>query len=431
MALLRRLLHGKRGNIAVAFAFTAAALVFLIGMGIDYTSAVVREDQLNADADAAALAALRPSLLTQSDAAAIAVATDTFNAQASAVSGITYDAKSVKVTASDTTNGTKVKRTITVSYNAASKNAFMGVLGKPSIAISGSSQATASAAPNIDFYLLLDDSPSMAIAATPAGINTMVAHTPHQGGCAFGCHQKNPAADNLGNPGGIDNYALARQLGVTLRIDLLRQAAQDLMTTAQQAATSNGAQYQMAIYTFDVGFNTIQSLTSSLTLARNAAGTITMLEVDHNNWLTSSVNNQDADTDYDNAMTRINAVMPAPGNGTNAAGDTPQEVLFFVTDGVEDEMAGGVRKEQLMDPARCKTIKDRGIRIAVLYTSYLPLPTNAWYNQHIASFQSQIGPTLQTCASPGLYFEVQSGGDISAALTALFEQAVITAHLSK
>ena len=29
--------------------------------------------------------------------------------------------------------------------------------------------------------------------------------------------------------------------------------------------------------------------------------------------------------------------MPTPGNGTNVAGDKPQEVLFFVTDGVEDE----------------------------------------------------------------------------------------------
>ena len=64
----------------------------------------------------------------------------------------------------------------------------------------------------------------MAIAATQAGINTMVANTPTQGGCGFGCHEFDPAADNLGNagnPGGEDNYALARNLGVTLRIDNL------------------------------------------------------------------------------------------------------------------------------------------------------------------------------------------------------------------
>jgi hypothetical protein len=66
--------------------------------------------------------------------------------------------------------------------------------------------------------------------------------------------------------------------------------------------------------------------------------------------------------------------MPYPGGGTRIAGDTPQEVLFFVTDGVEDEIVNGSRVQSLMDPSYCTTIKNRGIRIAVLYTTYLPLP---------------------------------------------------------
>ncbi len=49
----------------------------------------------------------------------------------------------------------------------------------------------------------------------------------------------------------MDNYALARSLGVTLRMDLLRQAAQNLMTTAQNTENANNAQYRMGIYTFD------------------------------------------------------------------------------------------------------------------------------------------------------------------------------------
>ena len=84
-----------------------------------------------------------------------------------------------------------------------------------------------------------------------------------------------------------------------------------------------------------------------------------------------------------------------------------------------------------MDPGWCTTIKNRGIRIAVLYTVYLPLPTNSWYNNHIASFQANIGPTLQSCASPGLYTQINTGGDISGALSSLFEQAVQSAYVSK
>ena len=76
-------------------------------------------------------------------------------------------------------------------------------------------------------------------------------------------------------------------------------------------------------------------------------------------------------------------------------------------------------------------MKNRGILIAVLYTAYLPLPTNSWYNQWIAPFQSQIGPNMQSCASPGLYFQVTTDGDITAAMQALFEQAVATARLKQ
>jgi hypothetical protein len=316
---------------------------------------------------------------------------------------------------------------------------------------------------------LLDSSPSMGIAATPTDIATMVANTQYQCdsppsggptcGCAFACHESHPSGESYcnastcglsgtGNPGGEDNYALARNLGVTLRIDNLTTATQSLMTTAQADATEDGAAYRMAIYTFDVNFNTIQTRTSSLSLAKASAANIQQLEVYSNNWLTSGNQNNDEDTNYDNAMNSINGIMPAPGNGTNKLGDSPQEVLFFVTDGVEDEYQVPTlnpttdtvgRQQYLMNSNTdyCTKIKNRGIRIAVLYTEYLPLPTNGWYvnfdnsGNGISSFQSQIATQLQTCASPGLYFEVESGGDITAAMSALFQTAVKTAYLTQ
>jgi hypothetical protein len=121
--------------------------------------------------------------------------------------------------------------------------------------------------------------------------------------------------------------------------------------------------------------------------------------------------------------------MPTPGTGIMGA--TPQEVLFFVTDGVEDEMVNGQRVQSLMDPSWCTTIKNRGIRIALIYTTYLPLPTNSWYNTYIAPFQANIGSTLESCASPGLFFEVNTDQDISDAMTQLFDSAVQTAYLKK
>jgi hypothetical protein len=397
-------------------------------MGVDYTSATTREEQMNAIADAAALAAVTPAMMAQTDSASIAAAQNTFNSQVSALTGVAYNAASGLTV---TINDTITTRTVTVSYTATSQNAFPNVLGVAGITLGGAAKAVGGLAPNIDFYLLLDSSPSMAIAATQAGIDTMVANTSPQGGCAFGCHESDPGADNLGNPNNEDNYALARSLGVTLRIDNLRVAVESLTSTAQATETQNHANYRMAIYTFDQQVTTIATLTSNLSEAQSEAGNITLLEVYKNNWLTNTNDNSDTDTNYDSAMTALNTTMPTPGNGTNAKGDTPQEVLFFVTDGVEDELVNGGRQQSLMNNGWCTTVKARGIRIAVLYTSYLPLPTNAWYNTYIAPFQAQIGPTLQSCASPGLYYEVQTGGDITGALNDLFQKAVQTSYLSQ
>jgi hypothetical protein len=113
-------------------------------------------------------------------------------------------------------------------------------------------------------------------------------------------------------------------------------------------------------------------------------------------------------------------------------------VLFLVTDGVDDEVSAscsqplnGTRCQQPFNTTMCTTVKNRGTRIAVLYTAYLPLRTNSWYNSWIAPFQSQISPNMQSCASPGLFFSVTTNGDITAAMTQLFNTAIATAHLTQ
>jgi hypothetical protein len=106
--------------------------------------------------------------------------------------------------------------------------------------------------------------------------------------------------------------------------------------------------------------------------------------------------------------------VPNPGNGTNQNGDKPQEVLFIVTDSVEDEESGARLQQAINDLGAapggkststnwCTTIKNRGIKIAILYTDYLAVPANSWYETYIAPIQSDIGPALQACASPGLF----------------------------
>lgn len=431
MSELRRLRRDEHGSMALTMGLMAVPLLFAVGAGVDYGTANMSKAKLDAVADTAALAAVDHQNITSTPAAAQTVSQTMFNAEAANLPNVSVSNLSATVT--DSATG----RTAVVSYTATKTNLFMGLFGFPTTTISGSSTAQAGLTTNIDFYLLLDNSPSMNIAATSTGIATMVANTTAQGGCAFACHESDPAADNLGNPGGVDNYTLAKNLGVVTRIQNLATATQALMSSAASMEGSNNQQYQMAIYTFNgSGLNTIQLLTSNLTNAENSAANINVEEVYSNNYLTKTNNNNDTDTDFESAMSAINTIMPLPGTGTPAS--TPQEVLFIVTDGVDDEISSscsqtldGNRCQQPFNTTWCTTVKNRGIQIAVLYTEYLPLPTNSWYNDWIAPFQSQIGPNLQSCASPGMFFTVTTDGDITAAMQILFQQAVAAARLTK
>ena len=241
---MRRFRRDEGGTVAMMMGLTAVPLIFAVGAGVDYSASSVAKSKLDAVADTAALSAVDHQAITGTAAAAQTTAQTTFNAEAINIPNVTIS--NVTATVTDSTNG----RTSVVNYTASRTNLFMGIFGYPSTTVTGTSTAAAGLTTNINFYLLLDNSPSMNIAATSTGINAMVAATSAQGGCAFACHESNPSADNLGNPGGIDNYALAQKLGVVTRIQNLASATQSLMSTATASEGTNTQQYQMAIYTF-------------------------------------------------------------------------------------------------------------------------------------------------------------------------------------
>jgi Flp pilus assembly protein TadG len=549
----------QRGQVALIFALAVVMLVIAIGMGIDLWQAYATKARLQSALDAAALAIASTDRQLYSQAALTQRVQDYFAANyptsALGTPGLppgTPGPATPTMGPTTACDGTPVGNIVNVCGSAWVPTTFMRIIGVDNLSVTTVGQAQASA-PYINFYLLLDSSPSMAIAATPTGVSTMVANTSAQSGCGFACHEYNPSADSLGNPamassatcnppigypsGGEDNYALARCLGVTLRIDTLQQAVSDLMTTAQNSETTNNIadEYQMAIYTFDLNFNTIQTMTSNLSTAASAAiNNIQMLEVYSNNVKLNTVlvttgkttngsqtlsnlasttglavgqvvigagipqgatvsaksgssvtlssaatatatgvsvtfgtttNNSDADTNYLNAMTQMYHLMPIPGEGTGAPGDTPREILFFVTDGVDDEavascptagaqpyvVCSGNRQQAAMDPTTCGYIKGNNIMIAVLYTEYDALPTNTWYMDNVSPYNQPAPPAspdlttdhttgiasqLFNCATTlpngtTLYTKVASGGDISGALSQLFTTAVNAVFLSQ
>ena len=407
--MLRHFAHHDGGSAGLLFALAFIPMTLAVGAALDYGMANKAKAKLDAAADSAALAAVDRQTMTVNAAGAQAVAQNIFSSLTSGMSNLTINSASANVT------DIGLSRSVVVSYSASSPLHFMSLAGMSSLAIKGQATAVSGMSTYIDFYLLLDNTPSMGVGATPGDVATLVNHTPDQ--CAFACH-------DLSNPNNY--YNLAKTLNVTMRIDVVRQATQQLMDTAI-ATAAQPDQYRMAIYTFGssaatAGLTSIAALTSDLKSAKNAAANIDLMTVNGQN------QNNDQDTNFDGIFPAINSAIPAAGAGTKT---TPQKVLFFVSDGVSDENLAGKRTIAPINLSLCSTLKNRGVLIAVLYTTYLPLPTNAFYNQNVKPFINNIGPTMQSCASPGLYFEVSPTQGISAAMTALFQKAVQSARLTK
>jgi Flp pilus assembly protein TadG len=184
------------------YALVAPVLVFAGGAALDYGRAAQIHTKLNAAADAAALAALTPAMLQQPSGVAQTAAENMFNGLTDNIPGLTANATQVTVTV--TAGATSLIRNVSVTYSSSVNTIFAQVLGKSTLPLSGVSEASAQAPPNIDFYVLLDNSPSMALPATQAGITQMQNLTTKQitGGCAFACHQAstNANSDTEGNP---------------------------------------------------------------------------------------------------------------------------------------------------------------------------------------------------------------------------------------
>ena len=169
----------------------------------------------------------------------------------------------------------------------------------------------------------------------------------------------------------------------------------------------------------------------------------------NNRHLVSGDSNSDMDTYLDSDLSSMNSTMPAPGNGTNNSGDSPQEVLFIVTDALNDDTPSRTYAPMDWSGTNCTAIKnrghpDRGALHHLLSRDQRELvPATRWCRRCRPGCHPACRPSrqrrwartrwrwrLQQCASSGLYYQVSTDGDISSALQTLFQEAVATARLT-
>lgn len=417
MSLLRKFIENRSGNYTMMMGLLALPLFGAVGIAVDYSQATRVRSLLANAADAAALGAVSRGSPTYKHGGVFTAdwteqdakndALNLFNAFIVGKTGFTLD----EVTATFDRVGTDI--TAEVNFSAKVPMSFMRLFGHDYVPITGSSSSSIRTSPFIDFYMLLDNSPSMGVAATPADVTTMVNNTSDK--CAFACH-------DLSNANNY--YKLAKTLNVTMRIDVVRQATQQLFTKAEEARVHSD-QFRMGLYTFGkdattLGLTELISPTVNMDQAKTAANAVDLMSIPYQNY------DNDQQTDFDKTIIALNSKISTPGSGSGTS--DRQKVMFFVSDGVGDsykpssctKKTTGGRCQEPIDIKSCDVLKARGVQIAVLYTTYLPLPTNSWYNKWISPFADEIGTRMSECASPGYYFEVSPTEGIAEAMEALF-----------
>jgi Flp pilus assembly protein TadG len=450
MGRVRHLYRDRAGNVAVAFALVATLLIIAAGAAIDFTNFMARKTQVQDAADAASVgsvstnsAGYQAGVAMTSDgpiSASDNPSTAIFNAN----KPTSPDLSNVQISAQMARSGTTISDAVSVS--GVFNTTFLQMVGIKTLQINVASNASATTPPYVNFYMLLDNSPSMGLGATTSDITALYNAT----GCGFSCHTTNDPSE--------DYYAVAKTLGVNMRIDVVRQATNNLMQTANATANTNNSPTEFQVDVFDFGtaaytspaLNNVTaglgsnggSLVSTQVAANQgnalttAINSIDLETVPSNNYAyqtpvaQGSVSNNDEDTNFNYMLTQLASIIGTGGNG--AAPATPQKVLFFVTDGMVDMNNNGSRQMGGLNTSYCTTLKNQGVTIAILYTTYLPssINTDPWSETNAVPLLPQIAPALQACASPGLYYAVSPSDGISEAMSALFSKVLAVVRVT-
>ncbi|WP_174300826.1 TadE/TadG family type IV pilus assembly protein [Caulobacter sp. S45] len=481
----------KGGNTAMIFALVAPVLLLAGGGAIDVTDAYMRQTALQQAADAAAVGAVArasagyqaalkmtsdgsvPDSVTASGVQAIFNA-DWRNPSDTVVTGLTGNAcgAGTLVCRSTKTSGTTVSTTVSsaVTVSGTFTPALLAFFGEKTIKLSATSTASDNIPSFIDFYMLLDNSPSMGLGAETADINTLVntitVNKGSESNCAFACHSDAPGDDFYDLVVAYNLNATQQNLTkganiplVNLRINEVASATSSLMSTASTTETLNGqapppsncgskctpSEFRVALYDFGPkAYITsptalpyqVSPLTYDLNgLSAQSALQVQLQTVPSQNYAYDGYND-DTDTNLDTMMTNLGAVMlpggASAGNGLTSA--TPQKILFMVTDGMSDKNPGN-RQMGPLSQTTCTALKNQGIKIAILYTTYIPssISSDGWSVANVLPIISptdKVGAALQSCASPGLYQPVSpDGAGIQAAMTSLFQTVVASVRI--
>jgi Flp pilus assembly protein TadG len=235
----------------------------------------------------------------------------------------------------------------------------------------------------------------------------------------------------------------ADAVGTALNATLAANGVSGLFETANNSAVIS-QQFRIGLYPFIQNLITYSSLTSTIgpssAIQTAASNLATLLDTGNS----PNVGLGSGGTHFENAFPTMNSTIPPVGGGAVGDGSSSTNTkpfVFLVTDGSQNFQTccnfSGSNSATVMPTGAssyCQPLKNRGITIAVLYIPYEPIqnPTTIFSNEDGVANANipNISPSLKACASPNFFFTATAPSDIAAALAAMFNQALQTAHIT-
>jgi Flp pilus assembly protein TadG len=232
---------------------------------------------------------------------------------------------------------------------------------------------------------------------------------------------------------------------IQLRLDAVGYAVNHLLQTANNDEKVP-QQFRIGLYPFIQKMNqNYAPLTASINgsaINSAAANLATLLDTNMDSNLGSG------GTHIDTALSSVNNLITSVGTGISSSSTLPY--VFLITDGAQDNQTKGVPNGgwsgsnhatvidplHLTNPTVCTTLKNRGIVVAVLYIPYQQInPVNAQFagdeDDYANNNIPNIPKSLTGCASPNFFYTANTPQDIDSALKAMFERALLTAHITQ
>ena len=423
----------RRGNVSVIFALSLLPMIGLVGLGVDFSRSLAAKTMLDASADAAALSAVtqaQATLQSTSSNSPTYLATAIYAGQlagqkifsVNASKAGTMLAAGVPTPTVTVSQSTSTTLTATVTYSGSVQTIFGGMFGTKTIAVQGTAGSTLTMPTYMNISVAVDISQSMGLAATPTDMTRMKSLT---GGCAFGCH-----VSTDGRSPSYETQAHASIPPITLRIDVIRQATQNMIKTAQNMMQGSSGLISFGLYelqgasTNNAGSKPFTTLASPTLPA--SQGTYNALyasagQIDLGANTTAGI----GDSDFPDSMASLTTTVPTSGAGLTSS--TPQQYVFLMTDGVQDTFSnscGYTHCTQAFDSKLCDALKKKGVTVGVIYTTYLAMPEEQTYRDLVQPFAGNLAPNLQACAtSASWFYQATDAADIQSAINALFAKA--------